>query len=43
MEGQAAKQMLLEDAMACLSTLGGAHSALGNYFENHVGCVFSLL
>ncbi|KAL5016910.1 hypothetical protein ScPMuIL_006499 [Solemya velum] len=35
MEGQAAKQMLLEEAMACMSTLGGAYSALGNYFQEY--------
>ncbi|KAK7483425.1 hypothetical protein BaRGS_00025365 [Batillaria attramentaria] len=29
------KRMLLEDAMAWLSTLGGAHSSLGEYFRHH--------
>ena len=30
------KRMILEDAMNWLSTLGGAYSALGDYFEHHV-------
>ena len=31
------KRMLLEETMAWLSTLGGAHSSLGEYFTPHVG------
>ncbi|KAJ8312260.1 hypothetical protein KUTeg_009633 [Tegillarca granosa] len=35
MEGQVVKKMILEEAMAWLSTLGGAYSALGDYFQFH--------
>ena len=31
------KRILLEETMAWLSTLGGAHSSLGEYFTHHVG------
>ncbi|XP_076453052.1 uncharacterized protein F58A4.6-like isoform X2 [Babylonia areolata] len=30
-----ARRILLEEAMAWLSTLGGAHSSLGEYFHHH--------
>lgn len=36
MQGLLIKKMHLEDAMAWLSTLGGAYSSLGDYFESHV-------
>ncbi|XP_063396262.1 uncharacterized protein LOC134680902 [Mytilus trossulus] len=35
MQGLLIKKMHLEDAMAWLSTLGGAYSSLGDYFESH--------
>ena len=31
-----AKRQILEEVMSGLSTLGGAYSSLGDYFESHV-------
>ena len=36
MQGMLIKRMQLEEAMCWLSTLGGAYSSLGDYYESHV-------
>ena len=34
------KRMMLGDALNWLSTLGGAYSALGDYYQHHVRDMF---
>ena len=38
-QGLLIKKMHLEEAMAWMSTLGGAFSSLGDYFESHVSII----